>query len=241
MEKVFIMAKFFKGDFAKVVPYPDYSWEHWDDANTKLCKKVCKILKVQDDVDWVDEIFVEVEFGTTTAWFKDSHLVKIDDYNEVFHQNMKKACEDLARHEAICKKLRDEILEEVFIGEQKEKDKKYEDIAPDDQFFDEDDWQEVTTKEIIPLPGNGGTMTSVPDPKKSANTRRKSIRSKIKQRAKKHTQAVSSSSGSTDVWSLTEEDIDELEEYLGSFPFVGGPPNQSGDFDIDWNDDGNGD
>ena len=48
-----------------------------------------------------------------------------------------------------------------------------------DDFFDDDDWEEVTTKEIIPLPGNGGTMTTPTDPKAKANSHRKKVR-KIK-------------------------------------------------------------
>lgn len=204
------MATFVKGDFVQVTPRVDWKWDQWKIDHTNLCGKTCKVVDTNYE-KWTDQLFVEVEHRGERLWFLDSHLIKVDNYEEVFQESIHRACENLQKHEEICKKLRDEILDGVFgDGESSEKQKKEENIF--------DDWQEVTTKEVIPLPGNGGTMTT-PAAKSSADANRKKVR-KIKSLGKKiikkNTQSASGSlSGS---WSLSDEEMQDLQDYIDSLP-----------------------
>jgi hypothetical protein len=228
------MAQFVKGDWVEVVPRPDYSWEHWSQENSNLCGKAGKITAITEG-DWVDEIYIEVEYRGKKAWFKDNHLIKVEKYEKIFVEAIHDACEKLQRHEKICKRLRDEILHEVF-GEEGAKLEKpeYKDIEPaNDNIFD--DWEEVTTKEIIPLPGNGGTMTTPPDPdpKAYANNQRKKTRKIKSLGSKKKIIKKSAQKSLTDSWTLSDEEIKELEDYLDSLP-SSSPPNQSGDYDYEY-------
>ena len=133
------------------------------------------------------------------------------------------------------KRLRDEILHEVFGEEDTELEKpEYKDIEPaNDNIFD--DWEEVTTKEVIPLPGNGGTMTTPKDtdPKATANTHRKKVR-KIKSfGSKKKIIKKNVQKNLTDSWVLSDEEIKELEDYLDSLPYSN-TPNQTNDYDYEY-------
>tara|TARA_R100000808_G_C2153667_1_gene164118 strand:+ start:2352 stop:3041 length:690 start_codon:yes stop_codon:yes gene_type:complete len=225
------MATFVQGDWVEVVPRPDYSWEHWSEDNTAQCGKTGKITRIMEG-DWVDEIYVEVEYRGDRAWFSDHHLIKVEKYEEIFKEAIHKACDQLQQHEKICKKLRDEILHEVFGDETMEMEEVVEPPPPetDDQFFN--DWEEVTTKEVIPLPGNGGTMTTPTDPKAQANSRRKKVR-KIKSLGNKKVIKKDASKNLTDSWTLSDEEIRDLEDYLDSLP-NSGIPNQSGDYDYEY-------
>tara|TARA_R100000700_G_C3142629_1_gene123943 strand:- start:133 stop:834 length:702 start_codon:yes stop_codon:yes gene_type:complete len=221
------MANFVKGDWVEVCPHPDYRWEHWSQKNSDLCGKTGKVVDTSEG-DWVDEIYVEIEYRGQRVWFKDDQLIKVDNYEVIFSEAVHEACEQLQKHEAICKKLRDEILRGVF-GEDLEEPK--QELRPTNEIFDDDDWEEVTTKEVIPLPGNGGTMTTPTDPKSQADSHRKKVR-KIKNLGKKIVKkdANQKISGS---WTLTEEEIQDLQEYLDSLP-LSSPPNQAGDYDYQY-------
>jgi hypothetical protein len=228
------MAQFVKGDWVEVCPHPDYSWEHWSQENSNLCGKAGKITGIMEG-DWVDEIYIEVEYRGKKAWFKDNHLIKVKKYEKIFIEAIHDACEQLQRHERICKRLRDEILHEVFGEEDTELEKpEYKDIEPaNDNIFD--DWEEVTTKEVIPLPGNGGTMTTPKDtdPKATANTHRKKVR-KIKSfGSKKKIIKKNAQKNLTDSWVLSDEEIKELEDYLDSLPYSN-TPNQTNDYDYEY-------
>lgn len=227
------MAKFVKGDWVEVCPRPDYSWEHWSQDNTNMCGKTGKIVGLAEG-DWVDETYIEVEYRGKRIWFKDDHLIKVKKYELIFNESIHEACEQLQRHEKICKRLRDEILHQVFGDDTIEIEKaEYKDIEPDDQFFN--DWEEVTTKEIIPLPGNGGTMTSPDDsdPKASANGRRKKIRKIKSLGGKKKIIKKSAQKKLTDSWTLSDEEIKDLEEYLDALPYSN-IPSQAGDYDYEY-------
>ena len=107
------MATFVKGDYVQVCPYPDYSWDQWSDEHNKLCKKTCKIIEVNLE-QWTNQLFIKVEHRGEHIWFLDSHLIKVDNYEEVFQENIHEAVHQLNETERICKKLRDEILAEAF-------------------------------------------------------------------------------------------------------------------------------
>jgi len=235
------MATFVKGNFVKVQPGVDWKWDQWSVKHTNLCDKVCTVTDTRYE-KWVNQLFVEVEGSSgERLWFLDHHLIVVDNYDEIYFESIHKACETLQRHEKICKKLRDEILDGVFNPEPGST------VEADDESEDEifNDWQEVTTKEVIPLPGNGGTMTT---PKASADSNRKKVR-KIKSLGKKiikkGKQDISGSLSSN--WTLTEEELQELQDYIDGLPDMN-TSTSSKDIDIDygWDDDwdwntGNGD
>ena len=238
------MATFVKGDWVEVCPYPDYSWEHWSQENTDMCKKRGKITGIMKG-EWVDETYIEVEYRGVRTWFRDDHLIKVENYEHIFSESIHEACEQLQKNEAICKRLRDEILEGVF------GDGTSPQVSNDDEESIFEDWQEVTTKEVIPLPGNGGTMTTPSDPKASADDRRKKIRN-IKKLGKKisnkKTNKQQASGSLSSSWSLTDEELQDLQDYIDSLPWLDSF-DSSGDIDFnynfeyddDWGPDGNAD
>tara|TARA_Y100001938_G_C8098596_1_gene439933 strand:- start:1479 stop:2201 length:723 start_codon:yes stop_codon:yes gene_type:complete len=223
------MATFVKGDFVQVQPTVDWRWDQWSSDHTDFCEKICTVTDVKYE-QWVNQLFIEVDYRGKRLWFLDHHLIKVDNYEEIYFESIHKACEDLQRHEKICKKLRDEILEGVF-GDEKRIEEEPAPEPDEESIFD--DWQEVTTKEVIPLPGNGGTMTSPHDPKATADSNRKKIR-RIKNLGKKISKKDNSStSGSlASNWSLTDEELEELQDYIDSLPYS--DPSTTGNRDIDY-------
>jgi len=227
------MATFVKGNFVKVQPGVDWKWDQWSINHTNLCDKICTVVDVKYE-SWVNQLFVEVESKSgERVWFLDHHLIIVSNYEEIYFESIRRSCEQLQRHESICKKLRDEILNGVFnpyLDEETETEAK--DL--DDIF---NDWQEVTTKEVIPLPGNGGTMTAVSDPKVAANSNRNKVR-KIKSLGKKITkkgkQKISGSLSSS--WTLTDEELKELEDYIDALP-ENSTTTTSSDVDINYGSD----
>ena len=226
------MATFVKGDWVEICHYPDYHWEHWTAKHNDFCGKTGTITDTSTGT-WTDDEFVEVEHRGKRLWFRPDHLIKVKNYNIVFDEAVHDACEQLQRHESICKKLRDEILEEVFGDEKKTESKAPPEMTQEEEDQLYEDWQEVTTKETIPLPGNGGTMT---DPKATASAHRKKVRTKktkVAQRAQKKAQNL----GSHDLSDMDEEEIEELLQYLGNYY----PSDTNKDVDYDYLYDGDDD
>ena len=233
LEELPIMATFVKGNFVQVQPGVDWKWDQWSAKHTDFCGKTCTVTDTRYE-SWVNQLFVEVDYRGERLWFLDNHLIIVEDYDEIYFESIHKACEELQRHEAICKKLRDEILDGVFNPDGTPVEKT-EDKKDKDEIFD--DWQEVTTKEVIPLPGNGGTMTTPSDPKATADSNRQKVR-KMKSLGKKITkkgkQKISGSLSSS--WTLTDEELKELEEYIESLPDVNtATTTTSDDYDLDYN------
>jgi len=238
------MAKFVKGDYVQITPQPELSWEHWSEENTKLCNRVCQIVELEPG-DWVNETYIRVDYQGELVWFRDNQMIKVKKYDEIYNQNIHDACHRLQKNEKTAKRVRDEILNHIF-GEPKkeEKAKLKEDVRPDDQLFEEDeffdDWQEVTTKEIIPLPGKSATSGKKP-PRKSKN---KKIKGKVKKSKLPSTKKkVYSSSAKGAVQTLVDEDLaEEIEKFLDSLP-PHDNTDDTGDFDFEYffGDDGNAD
>jgi len=237
LEDVLIMATFVKGNFVKVQPGVDWKWDQWSNKHTNLCDKVCTVVDIKYE-SWVNQLFVEVESKSgERLWFLDHHLIIVDDYEEIYFESIHKACEQLQHHEGICKKLRDEILYDIFTPEElrashDEKSKLENEV---DNIFN--DWEENTTKEIIPLPGLGGTMTNPPTPKSSADDARKKIR-RIKSLGKKISKKDKSTmSGSlTSSWTLSDEELEELQDYIDSLPDTATSTTGGRDIDYGWDD-----
>lgn len=234
------MATFVKGDYVQVCPRPDWRWDQWTQEHTNFCEKVCKVAEVNFE-QWTNQLFIRLDHRGKSLWFLDHQVVKVDNYEEVFQESIHEAVHQLNETERICKKLRDEILAEAF-GDGTVKEEEPEEKTEDELY---EDWEEATTKEVIPLPGNGGTMTTPADPKATANNNRKRVR-KIKSIGKKIQNKKQSASGSlASSWSLTDEELEDLQDYIDSLPYSN--PNTAGDIDFyydydgeTWND-GNGD
>jgi len=213
------MATFVKGDWVEIQHRADYRWEHWTGKHTDMCKKTAEVVDVNKG-DWVDETYIEVDHRGKRLWFLPDHLIKVENYNQVFDEAVAVACEKLQQHESLCKKLRDEILEGYF-GEDKPEENTKEILSTEEEDGIFEDWHEVTTKEVIPLPGNGGTMTDPYDtPKSSANTHRKKVRTKRSKVAKK---AAGKKKSIKDDWEITEEELEALQEYMDNLPYSGTP------------------
>ena len=231
------MATFVKGNIVQVTPTIDCTWDQWSADHSQLCDKICDVVDVKYE-SWTNQTFVEVSYRGKQLWFLDRHLIIVDDYEEIYYESIHKACEELQRQERICKNLRDEILSDVFTPEEyrvEDKESKSQQESDIDNIFD--DWEEVTTKEVIPLPVNGGIMTSPSDPKATADENRKKIR-RIKSLGKKIVKKDKSKmSGSlSSSWTLTEEELQELQDYIDSLPDLATTTTDSRDIDYGWDD-----
>ena len=108
--------------------------------------KPCEVISAQESKTQTGVTYLRVKYGKHEAWIIDSYCIKVDNYDIIYSENLKQACDTLQEHERICKKLRDEILEGVF-GEVEKEQEKEEDVLYED-------WENQKTKEIIPLPGS---------------------------------------------------------------------------------------
>ena len=213
------MAKFVKGDWVEICHYPDFKWEHWTVDHSNMCGKTGQITDTEVN-PWTGDEHIEVDHRGKRQWFLPDHLIKVQNYNIVFSEAVHDACEQLQKHESICKRLRDEILEETFLEPQAKSEVPPEKTEEEEEQL-YDDWQEITTKEVIPLPGNGGTMTDPDDsPKAKANKHRKKVRTK---RGKASAKAKRKSKSISDDWSISEEDLQELQEYMDTLPYQNSP------------------
>jgi len=229
------MATFVKGNWVEIQPRADYRWEHWTSLHTDLCGKRGQVTDISGD-NWTNEVFIEVDHRGKRAWFLPDHLIRVENYNLVFSEAVQDACERLQSHESVCKRLRDEILEGYFC-EDKPEESKLEEKMIEEKVLEEveelyDDWQEVTTKEVIALPGNGGTMTDPSDePKAKANNHRKKARTK---RGKVSSKASAKKKSISADWSISEEELEELQEYIDTLPHQATPTD---DYDYFYGDD----
>ena len=145
------MATFYKGDWVEVSNKIKW-WKHWRRSNNNIPGNPCEVIDVKESKTSPGVIFLRIKYKNKEAWALDSFCIKIKKYDVIYDESFKQACDELQRHEKICKGLRDDILREVFSDPPKEKE--YEDICTDES--DEElysDWEEVTTKECVPLPG----------------------------------------------------------------------------------------
>ncbi len=143
------MATFYKGDWVEVSDRIKW-WKHWRRSNDVIPGNPCEIIDTKDSKTHPGVVFLKIKYRDREAWALDSYCIKVDKYDAIFDENIKSACDQLQRHEEICKGLRDGILREVFSDPQEEKEA--EEICTDDDEL-HSDWDEVTTKECVPLPG----------------------------------------------------------------------------------------
>jgi len=158
--------------------------------------------------------------GGKSVWFQDKHCVREDSYDRVFAANMQRAVDVLNENEAVARRCRDDILRHVFTPEEYLTDPD-EEIWCDDDYFDEwdddqcddaddeieEDWENVITKPVVPLPG---TKTRIRSGKKV-------IKKAITNAKKKLANAtLDTRDMEPDDWMTDEELYDYLSEIGGS-------------------------
>jgi hypothetical protein len=161
------MANFVKGDWVRVSPSPDLFWKYWTEKHSSYCGQVVEVMDVQPSKNYSDVLFLSLKHfdGESKVWFQDKHCVIEESYDRVFAANMQRACDRLNANEATAKKCRDEVLKQMFGPDDVElieevwddDDDEFFDELDDDQYDDEDeyaeDWENVVTKPVVPLPG----------------------------------------------------------------------------------------
>ena len=118
---------------------------------------MCDVIDVQSSKSYSGVIFLRIRYKGKEAWALDSYCIKVKKYDIIYDESIKRACDQLQRHEEICKKLRDDILRDVF----SEPEKEDEEICTNEEEQEEQlfsEWEDVKTKECIPLPGKGSSM-----------------------------------------------------------------------------------
>tara|TARA_Y100000592_G_scaffold98692_1_gene172456 strand:- start:1391 stop:1927 length:537 start_codon:yes stop_codon:yes gene_type:complete len=145
------MASFSKGDWVQVSNRIKW-WKYWKQTNNMMPGNVCEVVDIQHSRSQQGVIFLRIKYKNREAWALDSYCIKIEKYDIIHDENLKRACDNLQEYEKACKEARDDILRYVF--SEYEPEKKYEDIhANEDNDELYSDWEEVTTKECVPLPG----------------------------------------------------------------------------------------
>lgn len=164
------MAKFFKGDWVRVQPHQDYHWKYWTKKHTEFCDKVVEVSTTSESKSNPDVIFLGLRHfsGGKAMWFQDKHCIHEESYDRVFAANMQRAVDRLNEYEAVARRCRDDILRHVFTPEDIEDIEEVWCDDDDDDYFDnwddeqcedftddeyEEDWENVITKPVVPLPG----------------------------------------------------------------------------------------
>ena len=213
------MAMFFIGEWVRVVPRPDPNCKHWTRKHSDFCNQVVEVKKVESSKNFPNIVFLCLRHpkGKQLVWFLDRHCVVEENYDNVFIANMQRAVDKLNRYEKVAKKCRDDILREVFTPEEY----RAEEVEDwDQEFFDEwdddmcemkddfeEDWEDVVTKPIVPLPGQ---KTNVQNIKGS-----KVIKNALKNSKKKQKATINTNSIDPADWMTDEELTDYLSELVG--------------------------
>jgi len=206
------MAKFFIGDWVRVIPRRDLRWKPWTTKHTQFCDQVVEVRQVEKSKNHPNVVFLCLKHpaGETLVWFLDKHCVPEESYDRVFAANMQRAVDKLNRYEAVSKKCRDDILRDIFTPEEFLTDEDEDDHLFDewdddavemrDEFEDEleEDWEDVVTKPIVPLPGRG-----------------KKIIKKAIINAKKKSSSIDTKTIDPTKWMSDEELTDYLNELIG--------------------------
>jgi len=189
----------------EVTPQKDQKWEYWNNKHDMMKGKFAEIERVEKSKDGKSTFYYLRDLDGRATWFMDHHMILSHKQDRRFIENMRECCKQLQKHEKICKRLRDEILEDVFI----DKDDKFLQEFWDDDAVDltddlEEDWEKVVTKPVVPLPGKNTTRIR-------KNLKRVSKQNKVK------TKHNTNSSGSIDTSNIDPADWmtdDEIQDYL---------------------------
>lgn len=210
--------KIFKiGDWVEITPQTDRNWNYWKNKHELMKGSFAEVERVETSKDDQHIFYYVRDLDGAATWFLDKHLILTQKQDRRFIQHMRDSCKRLQEHEKTCKRLQDEILEHVF-GEEREEElfEEYwgdEGVDLTDEI--EEDWEDVITKPVVPLPGKSQTKY-VKGANKKIKTRIKK-RSKIKTKSNSSTKQGNTNSGKVDTNSMDPSDWmtdDELQDYL---------------------------
>ena len=233
------MARFVKGDWVRIQPHPDFYWNYWTDKHTAFCDKVVEVVRTEPSKNNKNVIFIGVRHFSDgkSVWFQDKHCIAEESYDRVFAANMQRAVDKLNEYEATAKKCRDDILRHVF-GEESTEEEPIEEFwcDDDDEFFDEwddehceeeddfeEDWENVITKPVVPLPGSK-KKTIIRKGKKVGGKGSAAVRRALANAKKKLTNSTLNTNDIDPNDWMTEEERDEYYGYFDDKDQVWGDP-----------------
>ena len=210
--------KIFKvGDWVEITPQTDRSWNYWKSKHEIMKGTFAEIERVEISKDKQHIFYYVRDLDGVATWFLDRHLILSQKQDRRFINHMRESCRKLQEHEKLCKKLRDEILEDMFAEKQDEEFEEFEEFWDDDgvDLTDdlEEDWETVVTKPIVPLPGKSKRKPRI---RKAAKKKSKVKKTKTKQK-QTSTKQSTQSGGNVNTSNMDPADWmtdDELEEYL---------------------------
>ena len=204
------MKKFKVGEWVEVVPQKDNNWSYWNHKHDLLKGKPAEICRVEKSKDKKHIFYYLRDLDGHASWFLDRHMILIQKQDRRFIENMRDSCKQLQQHERLCKRLRDEMLHDIFI-EKRDDEELFEEIWDDDDvdLTDdlEEDWENVVTKPVVPLPGKGKRKTKF---RKNSKKMAKKQKKKMLSAGKQDDDSVDTSNMDPVDW-MTD---DELQEYL---------------------------
>ena len=212
--------KIFKvGDWVEITPQTDRDWNYWKNKHEAMKGSFAEIERVEVSKDNQHIFYYVRDLDGTATWFLDKHLILTQKQDRRFIQHMRESCKKLQEHEKLCKRLQDEILEHVF-GEEKQEEL-FEEFWDDESIdlTDElgEDWEDVITKPVVPLPGKGKKKYIKGKSKKTKTRIKKKSKSKAKAKNNANTKQNNTNSGKIDTNSMDPSDWmtdEELQDYL---------------------------
>jgi hypothetical protein len=150
-----MMANFNKGDWVEVSERIKW-WKHWKHSNDAIPGNVCEVVEIRSSRSHQGVLFLKIRYKNKEAWALDSYCIKVEKYDIIYDESIKRACDQLQEHEKVCKKVRDDILRHVFSGHSQQE----EEVRTDEEDLLYSDWEGEKTKECVPLPGAGKINTS---------------------------------------------------------------------------------
>lgn len=207
------MATFKPGDWVQVTPTPDNGWYFWSPMYDQACGRGGKVIQIELDPGNGEgdllEIEVDLPSGKERMIFKDRHLILSTRYDAELSEHHRKAAEELHKWERLKREKTDEMLRYIFGREREKKESSYDPNEfiladyPDEEMDWEDpeadEWEDVTTSPMIPLPG---MLT----PRKSKAT--------VNPFGSPQTPTNSSNSNNSKAHTLPDYSDEELEELL---------------------------
>jgi hypothetical protein len=150
-----MMANFNKGDWVEVSERIKW-WKYWKHSNDAIPGNVCEVVEIRSSRSHQGVLFLKIRYKNKEAWALDSYCIKVEKYDIIYDESIKRACDQLQEHEKVCKKVRDDILKHVFSDHNQQQ----EEVRTDEEDLLYSDWEGEKTKECVPLPGAGKINTS---------------------------------------------------------------------------------
>ena len=213
------MKTFKVGDWVEITPQSDRNWNYWKSKHEMMKGTFAEIERVEHSQDKQHIFYYVRDLDGRATWFLDRHLILTHKQDRRFINNMRESCEKLQEHERVCKKLLNDMLNDVF-GEEKEEEL-FEEFWDDDNAASadelEEDWETVITKPVVPLPGKTKSKYIKGKNKKTKTRIKKKPKTKAKGKSNSNTKQSNTNGGKINTNNMDPADWmtdDELEEYL---------------------------